>query len=826
MRARIFLVLAALFLATTSQAGPMVHHIEFVTPRAGERGKTVDVTIEGAYIKDAREILFYRPGIKCIDIQSSSLKEPRSTIHSGFVQDTVRARFEIAPDCPVGVHPFKLRTATELSTLSTFVVAPFPVRDEDENGRGGNDTIATATPAALNTSVRGRIDSAQVADVDAYRVACQAGEHLSVEVDAVGLAEKHYGGSEYDLLARLLDAEGHEIARNDDNGLHLQDPIISTIVPRAGDYFVEIKQRVFNSGAQSSGGQYFYLANIGNNARPLAAYPAGGRAGQNLQTTLLGDPSGKIQKTVALPNNSGDFDYREDWPSPLPLRVSQYDNVLENRAAEETPVPTLPTALNGIIEAPGDVDAFRVPAKKGDRWRVIVYARSLGTPLDPRLTIRRVGAENDEVTADDASLEARGLYALSGQIQRKEKLDPAFIWEPKEDGDYLLSITDMRGMGDALSVYRVEIEAPRDEIDTFIAARVIDSVECPRITSIAVPQGNRWTVNVNLAEGLGNRYKGSLDLVASGLPQGVSMIAPRIVPGLKQFPVQFVAAPDAHPQVALISLQVKAADGSPLVSNCQQSFPFLNHSGGHAWETIVADKFALAVTEAAPYSVELLQPQISLSQNGELALPVKITRRAGFDEPIEFQCDWTPNGIKSDPTVTIPAGESEGILRVSADSGTPPASWQLAVTASTTGGSYYLGAGRTRASSNFVNLTVAEPYVLLKNHPAAVRCGAAAQVVWDIENKKPFEGEAEAILLGLPKGVTVKTNPKIKTGDTQLVFEISATGEALLGQYKELTCEIIVKEKGQEIRQRSGKGILRVDPALTTVATAEKVATP
>ena len=45
-----------------------------------------------------------------------------------------------------------------------------------------------------------------------------------------------------------------------------------------------------------------------------------------------------------------------------------------------------------------------------------------------------------------------------------------------------------------------------------------------------------------------------------------------------------------------------------------------------------------------------------------------------------------------------------------------------------------------------------------------------------------------------------------------------AASEALLGQYKELSCEIVVTEGGQSIRQRTGKGILRVDPAVAPTA--------
>jgi hypothetical protein len=212
----------------------------------------------------------------------------------------------------------------------------------------------------------------------------------------------------------------------------------------------------------------------------------------------------------------------------------------------------------------------------------------------------------------------------------------------------------------------------RDEIHTFIQARVIDMVECPRLTSIAVPQGGRWTVNVNLSDAPGSRYKGELDLVAHGLPEGVRMIAPRVKAGQRQVPVQFVAEADTKPMTALISITCVAVDGTPLVSRSQQSFPFLGHSGGHAWHSFVVDQYAFAVTEPAPYRVDVEQPSIPLSQNGELSLPVKITRQPGFDEAIEFQFDWVPGGVEGEPTVTIPAGTKRGSPEAQRDRDRPP----------------------------------------------------------------------------------------------------------------------------------------------------------
>jgi hypothetical protein len=48
----------------------------------------------------------------------------------------------------------------------------------------------------------------------------------------------------------------------------------------------------------------------------------------------------------------------------------------------------------------------------------------------------------------------------------------------------------------------------------------------------------------------------------------------------------------------------------------------------------------------------------------------------------------------------------------------------------------------------------------------------------------------------------------------QVSFLIEATDEALLGSVGGVTCEVAVQAGGQEIRQRTGNGRLRVDPKL------------
>ncbi len=226
--------------------GAMLTHIESVAPRIGQRGTTVEVTIQGICLKDPREIVFYRPGIRAVGFETlPNLTPPIFVAHGGKVEEQIRCKFVIAPDCPPGEYPFRVRTATEITSLGTFHVSPFPVIDENEAGYNKNDTLTTAMPVTPNVTVRGVMGPSARGDVDLYRVPAVAGQCLAVEVDSVRIADIHYGGSEYDLAVRILDESGRELAANDDNPLHLQDPIVAAKLPRDGVAFVEVRRSVF-----------------------------------------------------------------------------------------------------------------------------------------------------------------------------------------------------------------------------------------------------------------------------------------------------------------------------------------------------------------------------------------------------------------------------------------------------------------------------------------------------------------------------------------------------------------------------------------------------
>lgn len=801
-------------------AGGMTKAIESVSPRIAQRGTTVDVRIEGISLDEPREIIFYKPGIRAVELRAAeNPPRRRSLAHGGRIEEAIECRFIIAEDCPIGEHAFRLRTADELTCIATFHVTSFSVTDENEPSANANDTIDNALAVTPNVTVRGVMASGSQGDVDLYRVPVTAGQRLSVEVGSARIADVHYGDSEFDIAVRILDHNGRELAGNDDNPILMQDPLVSTLIPDGDVAYVEVRRSIFVSSTRD------YCVHISNTPRPLAAFPPGGQAGTSQTVRFIGDASGDFERVIKVPESDGTFEYFGEAPSPLLLRSSPSPNVLEDFTASTTLVDELPAAINGIIQRGETSDAYRIHVNQGDRWHVRIYATSIGSPIDPLLRIRPVDADgvagDPEIELDDVTLEERDVFGTNFRSKSglPDRLDPSVIWQPKHDGDYVLELHDTSGGDGPTGVYRIEIERPRTVFQTVLKSGTFDWSESMRVNGLAVPQGNRWTVNFSFPKGHFDPIEGAFEVIARGLPEGMRLIFPPIpkrdLPAV--WPVQFVADADAATGGAVFELVAVAQDASQVVeSRSVQQVPFINHSGGDAWNTVTVNSYITAVVDPAPFSIELIPPAAPLVRGGELAIPVKVHREPGFDEPIEFGVDWSPPGTSPQSTQTIAAGETEGVLRISANPKAALGTWPLAVVANTVNEDIdgYLGAGRTRVCSEFGRLVVAERYIELEAMPESVRRGQQKTFVWNVKQKNPFEGEARVKLLGLPKGVdVVEPLPTLNSKTQQIGFQIRATDEALLGAAAGLSCEVTLEAEGQEIIQRTGSGVLRIDPS-------------
>ncbi len=505
-------------------------------------------------------------------------------------------------------------------------------------------------------------------------------------------------------------------------------------------------------------------------------------------------------------------------PSSNILHASPYPNTLEaepNDTPENaTPVASLPAALNGIIDHKGDVDCFRFHVEKGQVWHVRTFAGALGTPLDPKVWIRSAASKSgaNEVEKDDSTLAERDFMHTSGRWRVRDQFDPSFIFTPQNTGDYILGIEDTRGLGGPDYVYRIEIEPVHPTVVAYMSP--LGQYNAQYSYRNEIHAGSRLTRNITIGGTQGTSLKGEYELEAIGLPKGVTMIAPKFSANATTMPVQFVAAPDAELKPALIEIRAHPADKSIKTDFATtQGITFIDRGNSAAWHYVTVDRIAVAVTQAAPYSLELVQPEIALVQNGELSLQIKIQRQKDFKGPVELKVGWLPSGVTGEPSVSIPADASESKFTLQASAKAPPGAFKISLNGSSKEGDTTYGVGNSRVSTGFIDLKVSEPYLTVVVKRASVERGKTGTILCELKQNKAFPGEATATLKRLPHGVNiVEPFPKISAQDTKAEFHIEATNDALVGLYKDIFCEVTVTENGQSIRQQTGSGILRVDP--------------
>jgi hypothetical protein len=688
--------------------------------------------------------------------------------------------------------------------------------DEDEQPpQKRNDSRETAKVVSANSTVHGQLNAP--ADVDVYRIEVKADHRISAEIEAARLGVER---GIPDLHLAFYDADGKELASADDSALFVQDPVLSIMAPHDGVYYVEVRHSMYNGAGDT------YRLHVGTFARPTAAYPAGGQAGEELQVKLIGDPKGAWSQRVHLPKTGTDFPltakditYNVPAPSPLRLRVSPFPNVLEaepNDSPESLSAAAtvdLPVAFNGIIEKPGDVDCFRFRAKKGDRFQFHAMANALGSPVDPAIWVRPVGGRPNAAPqrAADSRPNQLGL-APAGGLNR-DSHDPVLEFTAPADGEYVLGVEDERGEGGADSVYRVEARPEENAVYTYIAPEPENQFAPQARQSISVAAGNRTTVQVGIFA-TSRPATGELELVGVNLPAGVTLHAPTLKPGVTRVPVVFEAAADAKPQAALVELAVRPVGGGPLASGYRQTILMNAYGNNDYYLHVPVTRLALAVTEPAPFRIEVEEPRSALVQNGEMALKFKLVRSPGFDGPVTVQMEWRPNGLNTATPATIPAGQTEGTYLLGASRNATPGKHQVTLTAMTGAGrrGYRDGDSRTYVAAKPFTLTVAEPHVEARIGRTSIERGKTATLVCKLNHLQPFEGKAKATLARLPRGVElVEPTREITSADKEVTFTLRATSEALVGNYQGVVLDLTVTDNGQPVRQLSGSGMLRVD---------------
>jgi hypothetical protein len=751
-----------------------------IQPRGAQRGTEAILTFAGGRLADAQEVLVYYPGITVKKLE---------VVNDAQLKVTVA----IAADCRLGEHAFRVRTATGVSDVRTFWVGALPEVAEVEP----NNEFDKPQPIPLNVTVTGVV---QAEDVDYFVVECKKGQRLSVEVEAMRL-----GVAFFDPYVAILDAKRFELATGDDSPITGQDGGCSVVIPADGKYVIQIRESAYGGN-----GACQYRLHVGNFPRPTAVVPAGGKAGEELEVTFLGDPAGPIKQKVKLPATA-DEHFRVHCQTPegvhpagFKFRVGNLPNAIESGANVNVATSTLgavPGAFNGVVSKPGEVDYFKFAAKKGEVYDVHCYARRLGSPLDPVLYLGN--AQGGALIGNDDAIGPDSYFRAT---------IPA-------DGEYTLWVQDHLKKGGPDYFYRIEV-TPVQPVTTTTIPRVDGNNPGNQDRqTIVVPKGGRYASLI-----IANRgdFGGPLAIGLEKLPAGVTLTAEQMEAGLNVIPVVFDAKPDAPTAGHLTGITATHADPKtpiPWKTSFDPAF-VVGQPGQTVYTRHLIDRTAIAVGEAAPYSIDVVEPKVPLVQNGSFNLRVVAKRAEGFKGPITVFPLWTPPGLGIQGSAVIPEGQTECVLPMNAAPNAAPRKWKTVVHAVADAGK-----GPVWTASQLFTIDVAAPLVTLAMERPAVEQGQSTQLFCKVAVATPFEGKAKVTLYGLPAKTTSQVL-EITKDTKEIAFPIAADKTSPAGQHN-VFAQVVIERGGELITGNTGGTQLRIDvPLPPKVAVTTPPATP
>ncbi len=754
----------AVALATAAEAASP--QFRAVRPLGGQRGTELEVSLTGARLGDAREILFYQPGIATTKLQ--------------VVGDAqVKATLRIDADCPLGLHDIRVRTATGISELRTFSVGALKETTEAEP----NDDFTRPQRIEFGQVVNG---VARSEDVDYYAFEAKKGDRITAEVEGARL-----GIALFDPYVAIMDAKRFELASSDDAALIWQDAFASVVAPADGTYIVQVRESAY-AGTDAC----LYRLHVGNFPRPTATVPAGGKLGDTVDVRLIGDVLGEKTIKINLPaeqQRSFGIVARDDKgtaPYPNAFRLSPFGNLIESEPNDDHASANRfegSMALNGVIGKPEDIDHFIFPAKKGQNFNIRVFARRLRSPLDSVVYIGK-----------------KGGGALAGDDDANNSPDSNLKFTIPDDGEYVIWIVDHLRKGGPDYFYRIEVTSAVPLISLNVAE------ETPQRGSVSVdvsvPKGNRQAILVNARlVDTGGPIKVGLE----GLPAGVSIQADVMAPGQQTLVVLAEARADAPVAGALARVEGKPVDPKlDVPSEFRHACELVLGQNNQTYWGRSVDRLAVAVTEESPFSIEIVEPRVPLVRGGSMNLKVVAKRKPGFTAPIAIALPWNPPGVSSSGGVSIPEKADEATIPVNADGGAELKTSRVVVngTATTPG-------GPVMVSSQLARLTVAERFLTFAYKAASVEQGQETDLVVDVTRGVEFPGDAQVTLIGLPNKVT--TDPKtVNKESKELVFRIRTDKASPAGNHQNLFCQVTVTKDGEPIIHNLGSGQLRIDVPL------------
>jgi hypothetical protein len=746
-----------------SQLAAAPPQIASFDPLALAPGKSIDITIRGQNLLDARSLwTTFATRCEFLPADDDVAKKGEKLV----------CRITVPREEQVGIGAMRVVTGEGVSNPVLVMLDDLRSLAEASD----NHAPAQAQKIEWPVAIDGQCDAVQE---DLFRFTVAAGQRVSFEVVSQRL------GSKLDPFLRLLTPEGSELLRLDDVEGAGGDIRFAHTFESAGDYILALRDIRY-----AGGGEFRYRLRIGSFPLITSVYPAGGHSGGVASFELGGvdvDATSKLH--VALPNSSGTprlasfsvasvFNTGSGWfqveanPGNESLEAEPNDSFAEASAAQ------FPGALNGRLDKAGDRDCFKFKAKKGQRVYCLAMTRELGSPCDLHMSLHK--HDGSQIAA--ARQERRTTLAA----------------EIPEDGEYVLQVEDLLVGESAKHVYRVKVS------DAFAGFSL--HAEQLQYTS---PQGGTFVVKV-LAQRPG--YNGPIELAADGLGDGVklegntfegpeTLLKVTVPPDIAQGEIRHVTIV-GRAKVGDQTVSVAANQREPLAAVFPNMLSF---------PTPLEDTIAVGVGPPFPpfFDLNLASTDVYFPQLvGASAFDVNITRTTGeFKDPVALSVEGLPQGV----TASIaPVDDGSKAYRVSLTGPADLAEGPFPIRIVGTG--KFQEQSRTVTLEN-VTLHVVKPLVVSLTMTGPIVAGGAQQAEVKVER---FGDDPQPVKLQFsdgPAGLAAPIFVTIPSDAAQAKIPLTLAAGAAPGKFDNLIVVASTTVKGQNITVHSKPAAIEIQAA-------------
>ncbi|MBA4017311.1 MAG: hypothetical protein C0483_09070 [Pirellula sp.] len=712
LRHRVLLALAfCLGWSSSSLAQLPVVTLSALSPCGGQVGTTLDVTLTGITDGDGVDrLLFSHPGIQAVQVQ-----QPSAALAGRNLPVTNKFAVTIGPDVPPGVYDVRAVGTFGISNPRAFAVDQWKQLPKP----AGNQSPDKAVVVELGSVVDGTT-SANASDW--YRFTAKKGQRVLIDVAGQRIDGK------LDGTLVVHDAQLRELARSRD--VNRRDPLIDLAIPADGDYLVRLYDFTYGGGPD-----YCYRMAVHVGPYIDFVFPPSVKAGMKNKLAVYGRnlPGGKPAPGVEVQGRPLErLDVELDVPADeatdrraTPTLTTASEMFIDGREyrlkssagrtngvllgyATETVVPeqepndggeqnqavTVPCEIVGQFLKRGDLDAFAFDAKKGDALAIEVISQRMGFKADPVVLVQQGTPSADGKLAwgdlkelDDESKNIGGLMLDSATN------DPGYTFTAPADGKYRIVVRDLYGdtRGDPRLIYRLILRRPRPDyrlavcLNTQAGVKADNDAREHKPGGLALRGGGVAMFYVLAARRDG--FTGAIHIRCEGLPAGVTAAESVVPPGQDFAPLAITADDNAPAWSGPIRITGRATiDGKEVVHPART--PAITAAGNaqkKPADARLAQELMLCVSAAEQVPTTVLAGEgkaFDVTKGTKIEIPVRVTRRGDFKEPLTLNAVGLPANVKAANLVIAP-GAKEGKLVVDVAANAPQGEFGIYLNAQT-----------------------------------------------------------------------------------------------------------------------------------------------